>query len=119
MPVSSFVEPRRIRIVAEGEYSFEEVVCAFETAIAAAPRRLPVLVDARESRANPPYEELRSTALFAERIADRIGPKIAIVVEGALRYGLARMLSMLGSVDGPLEYGTFRDMERAEAWLSS
>lgn len=119
MPVQSFVEPERIRIVAEGAHSFADVVLAFEAAIAVAPRRLSVLVDARLSTANPPYEELRSTALFADRISDRIGPRVALVVEGTLRYGLARMLSMLGSVNSPLEYATFRDMDSAEAWLVS
>lgn len=118
MPIRSFVEPTRIHVVAEGDHTFAEVVSAFETAIAAAPRRLPVLVDARESTANPPFEELRSTALFADRIADKIGPRIAIVVTGTLRYGLARMLSMLGSVNSSLHYGTFREMQSAEAWLA-
>jgi hypothetical protein len=111
------LEPKCIRIVAEGEHSYEEVVSAFEAAIREAGERQVVLVDARASLANPSHQEMRATASFGRRIAHAIGPRVALVVSGTLRYGLARMLSTLGNLLGELEYEAFHDLEQAERWV--
>lgn len=111
------VHERHIHMVAAGEYSYEDVVDAFESAIEQAGTRLPVLVDARQSKANPPFDEMMQTAMFSQSIADDIGPRIALVVEGALRYGLARMLSALAGTDGRLVFQPFREVEPARDWV--
>jgi len=117
MPVTYEIGTGRIRIIADGLYTYSEVVSAFTAAIDAAPARMPVLVDARGSRVNPPLQEIRDTARFADSISDGIGPRIALVVEGTLRFGLARMLATFGSTRGDLDYQAFRDHEEAERWL--
>ena len=113
------VHESHIHVVAAGEYTYEDVVDAFEAAIEHAGTRLPVLVDARQSKANPPFDEMVQTAMFSQSIADDIGPRIALVVEGALRYGLARMLSSLAGTDGKLVFQPFREVESARAWLDA
>ncbi len=98
------VHETHIHVVAAGDY---------------AQTRLPVLVDARQSRANPPFDEMVQTAMFSQSIAEDIGPRIALVVEGALRYGLARMLSSLAGTDGKLILQPFRKLESARDWVTA
>ncbi len=117
MAISYVLEPDFARIRAEGHYTYQEVVAAFLALVAEADRRLPILLDARESLANPDLGEMRLTAEFADSIAPQIGPRIALVVEGTLRFGLARMLAALGSREDRLEYRAFRDLVEAEDWL--
>ncbi len=117
MPVTYAIHDSHALMVAEGSYTFEEIVDGFECLVEESPRRLPLLVDARRSGANPPFDEMVQTAMFSLSIADDIGPRIALVVQGALRYGLARMLSSLAGVDGRLKFRTYLDMDAATAWL--
>lgn len=119
MPIFACIEARWLRIEAVGRYSYDDVVEAFDGAIAKYEGRLPVLVDARHSLANPPYHELRATAAYADSIAHRIGPGVALVVDGVLRYGLARMLSAFGNTRGVIDYHPFHELREAERWLES
>ena len=118
MPLSYQVERDWILIRAEGEYSYCEVVEVFDEATTAARTRRPVLVDARTSRVAPPLQEMMDTATFARRISSQIGPRVALVVHGPLRYGLARMLGTLASGPGDsLCVNAFRELDEAERWL--
>ena len=117
MAVSASIEPFWLRLEAEGLYTKDEVIGAFDGALPNVDARIAVLVDARRSRVNPPYHELQATAAYGDSIAHRIGPKVALVVDGLLRYGLARILVAFGSIGGKLEYCAFYDLEQAERWL--
>jgi len=63
-------------------------------------------------------DAIRSIALHSERTAPLRGTtwKTALLVQGALSFGLARMFDGY-TVNAPYRMETFLEMEKAEAWL--
>ena len=118
MPLEYRVEPDLLVVVAKEEYDFAEVRDVFERAIRDPALRKPasVLIDARDSRQNPPVSEMEATARFAHGLRPSIGPRIAVVVSGSLRYGLGRMLALLTEPSG-YDMQVFRDLDAADAWI--
>ena len=77
-----------------------------------------LLIDARQTTANPSLAEIRSRAVFIRTtFAGNIG-RIAMVVASNLHFGLGRMLSTYTRIEG-LDFEVFIEMEEAIGYLES
>lgn len=97
----------------------EELKAAFLEAIALTEKKnlSGILVDGRESRAHPGFNAMRDLADFVLELHNSGLPRTALVVEGSLRFGLARMFGSLVEASG-WEFRIFREFEPSEAWLT-
>lgn len=105
-------------IIVEGEYDDAELHAAWERAFADPAFRagMPALIDSRSTLAAPSRAGVAERAAFLAGLRPRIGPRCALLVGDALRYGLGRMLAAFAEQSG-LEIEVFEDPRRAEAWL--
>lgn len=110
--------PRYVRVHFSGKGTVEEIKTAWLEAIRVAKTgALPgILVDGRESKVHPGLDAMRDLALFATTLYRSGVPRTAVIVQGPLQYGLARMFSSLVEFSG-WEFRIFREVEPAEAWL--
>jgi hypothetical protein len=76
------------------------------------------LLDARQATANLTADEIRRLVKRARSLAaeQRLGPT-ALVVDNDVSYGMGRMYAIL-SEDFDPEFGVFRDLGQAAAWLA-
>lgn len=118
MPLSYQFEGSLLHVVVEGTYEFADVEKLFQAACAdpAYPERAFVLVDGRQSEANPSADDMQQMVRLAASMGARLGPRVALVVTRDLHFGLGRMLGAFGERHG-LRFETFRDLEEARAWL--
>lgn len=119
MALSYRLEKDLLTVVAEGDFGLSDVEKVFHRALAdpACPAQVWVLVDARRAVVNPPVGELRDTARFVASLGTRLHPRLALVVERDLLFGLGRMLGTFAERHG-LTLETFRDLQAARAWLA-
>jgi hypothetical protein len=104
-----------LRVDAEGEYGLADIRSALDAVIASPDFRAPmcVLADARRSLANPSADEVRRTAAYLGSIREHFLPTWIVVVQGSLRFGLARMLSAFAR-RYEIELLVHREFEEAE-----
>jgi len=74
------------------------------------------LVDARNARYLLETEAMRELATISKQFLPKTKMRRAIVVSGDLSFGMARMFQLLMG-DDHLEYGVFRDYDKALEWL--
>ncbi len=119
MPVSFHFDEGILVIVAVGEYPPEELMETVQAAVDkfAQSGRLPVLFDQRRSTslANRSTEDLKRLAAFGDSMSEYVGPRIAMVVEGDLEFGLDRMASAF--MDESRSVQVCRDLNTARQWL--
>jgi hypothetical protein len=108
-----------LRIVAEGDYSAQELREHLVAAMSD-PRTRPgiaTLMDIRRTEAVRTTEELVSLADFLGSKRDRAIPlRVAVVAAGDLHFGLSRMVSVYVERYG-VDLRVFREIEPAELWL--
>ena len=116
MSVTYFIKDGVVIFVPAGQYGLDDLKAAYDAALSDPGFVTPmqIFVDARESRVNPPIEELRESAKFFGSMRPHFCEPWVIVVSEPLRYGLARMLSVFVEAYG-LNIQVFRDTE--EAWV--
>jgi hypothetical protein len=120
VPVSWELRESLLVIRLSGAYRFAEGQRAVDEALARPEfrRGTALLMDARESLANPPADEIRTRAEWLATLPERgFLPRMAVVTGPELfRYGLTRMLSSIAENRGVV-IATFESLEAAEDWL--
>lgn len=112
------IRPRCVLIRFSGDGTPDEVKAAFVEALDACESAglKALLIDSRQSRVHPGFEAMRDLANFALALNASELPRTALIVQGSLQYGLARMFGSL--VDhAKWEFRIFRETHDAEAWL--
>lgn len=107
-----------VRVEMTGEVTLEEIL-AYRRSLETAPgydARLPRLIDARGVTEAPGTNTIRAVALRNQGDRGVRHGRRAIVATSDVAYGMFRMLEIM-SRPGGVEYGTFRTMAEAEAWL--
>ncbi len=109
---------RRIQVTARGQVDFRESLAA-GVALTKRPDFQPhygVLVDLREIEFAPKTPEIEHFGRDLARFKESFQGRIAVVVEGQLMFGLARMTCSVADASGfPMR--PFTDLEEACAWL--
>lgn len=97
MAFSCQIDGDILRMTAEGEYQLSDIKAAMQAAIEDPAFQPPMwfVMDARDSRVNPPVSEMLDTAAYGRHIKDQFHPQWIIQVSGSLHYGLGRMLALL------------------------
>jgi hypothetical protein len=120
MPVRYSFEDVIFKMVPEGEYSPQDMIDCFDTALAdpAFPANARYLLDV--SRADSLVKHTNSDMLqilgyFIPR-SDRVGRKCALVAKPQVHYGKMRMAAAWGQDQG-LDVRVFRVYEEAVRWL--
>lgn len=75
-----------------------------------------VLVDSRDSRIHPSFDEMREIAKFTLEMSGSLPPRTALIVSDGLQFGLARIFGSLIEFSG-WKFKIFRDTESAVHWL--
>lgn len=113
------LEGRLLVVIAEGHYPVQELKDVFEGAMRdpelPADARLVVDVSRSESLIRRSTPELRELERFFLGHAPRVGGRVALVVEGLVRFGLMRMAAAWVDLAG-YQARVFRDLEQARAW---
>jgi hypothetical protein len=112
MAIRCTIDGRVLLFEAVGEYQLPGVKRALDTAIASPDLQAPMcmLADARDSVANPSFDEIQETASYLVSIREQFQPIWILVVRGSLRFGLARMLSVFTGEAG-IELMVQRDFD--------
>jgi hypothetical protein len=76
------------------------------------------LVDARALDYMPTFREAQEIRSMLQGLRDSYRGRVAVVVEGAVRFGVTRMVSQLLEANG-IRMEAFRDLESARAWLAN
>ncbi len=109
---------RRIQVTARGQVDFRESLAA-GVALTKRPDFQPdynVLVDVREIEFSPSAPEIEDFGRALARFKESFQGRIAVLVEGLLMFGLARMTCSVAEANGfPMR--PFTDLEEACAWL--
>ena len=109
---------RRIQVTASGPIDFRESV---EAGIALSQRpdfhsQYAVLVDAREVDFTPSATEIEHFGRALARFKESFQGRIAVLVDGTLMFGIARMICSVSEANGfPMR--PFVDLDEASAWL--
>lgn len=75
-----------------------------------------VLVDSRDSRVHPSFDEMREIAKFTLEMSGNLPPRTALIVSDGLQFGLARIFGSLVEFSG-WKFKIFRDTDSAVRWL--
>lgn len=111
-------EEGRVTIVLLSSFDVDELAQTMESVLAH-PDFTPgrdVVFDARGNDINPNLAEIKSMLATLHAMSSEFSGRWAIVVSDALRYGLARMASSLGSPLG-MSMGVFHSLAEAQVWL--
>jgi hypothetical protein len=111
-------EEESVTIVLASSFEVEELTATMQ-AILAHPdftRGRDVVMDARGSDVNPNLADIKSMLATLHAVSSEFSGCWAVVVSDALRFGLARMASSLGSSLG-LKINAFHTPEEAKRWL--
>lgn len=120
MPIFFQFSDNTICITLSGQYSIEDGKQVYQ-AILKDPRfreGMNLLFDANQSAANPGLDEIRDRVAFLKSVVGHTSGRIAVVVSDTLRYGLVRMISIYGEMEG-LNIQAFKELEKAQLWLES
>jgi Ni,Fe-hydrogenase I small subunit len=79
---------------------------------------LDLLVDARTLDYTPTLHEAQEIRTMLHDVRESYRGRIAVVVDGTVRFGMARMVSTLVEPSG-IRMEAFRDLATARAWLSA
>lgn len=112
-------EARLVTVVGEGLGGLAETE-ALMRALSAELTPLPdyrILVDALALDYTPTLAEAQQIRTILHDLRDSYRGRIAVVVEGAVRFGVTRMVSSLVESSG-IHMEAFRDLESARAWLA-
>jgi len=104
----------------KGVYTHPQVVAVFMDAIKDSAFNPPMslLVDARQSKANPSLDQIESLVNFLSRFHTVLSPRGAILAApNSLIYGLGRMYAALAAVKG-FNIEIFERQRDALAWLA-
>ena len=75
-----------------------------------------MLIDARAVEFTPSAHEIEQFARQLGRFKEDVRGRVAVLVEGSLEFGLARMTCSVAEANGfPMR--PFTDLEEARAWL--
>ena len=119
LPIRYEIQPNLVRVVIDDVLDAHEIL-TFYASIAGDPAfqpGTPFLVDARGVNSVAPLDQLRGTAVEAQRTpAFAEATKSAALVSSALMFGIVRQWAAL-SGDGNLETRPFYDEAEALRWL--
>lgn len=107
-----------ITLRCRGRYSIDTLVEVIDKLLSSAEHpRWRVLLDARasDSLLTRSTDELREISEFITKRSSKV-ERVAILVDGLLRYGLMRMASSW--VNHLIDVQVFREMDQAHAWLT-
>ena len=119
MPLTYDVVDDILVIQTGGKWGFPALKKTLHTAVKSLGRRClnGVLLDDRNAKFTGFRDNFAEMARFHQRLSDRIGKKMAVLVSDDLQYGMARMSSAIHSLHG-IDVEPFRDKEKAWAWLA-
>ena len=118
MPISYQISGGLITVSIAGQVQSDDLA-KIATAIYSDPAYkdgLNLLIDSRNSTANLSASEIRARAVLLKTLVGGRPLRIAFVVTGSLRFGLARMICIYAQMDG-LNIQPFEDIEEAIGWL--
>ncbi len=121
MPFTYVIDPDRnlVSIEARGKITHEEALATFDEVVAHPEYRpdMGVLSDHRELETVMSVEFVKAFLRRVQRREDVFrGARWAFVERGLVRYGMARMTSILSDALG-VELRAFRSMSEARRWL--
>ena len=120
MAVSYVIEKDLLRLNLEGEYTPEDIVRQFLTAIddPKCPKPVALLVDVSRSAslATRPVEQIRTIAERLGEFKERVGGRCAVLASSDVNFGLSRLGSVYSEGVG-VNTSVFRDLPEALAWL--
>lgn len=120
-PVRWQIDGPILRITCEGEYAVERMFEAWAEAVEDPgwPEITGALADLRRSRSlvRRPVADLRRTSSYFTVELARHDITCALLVEGAVRYGLMRMVASW--IPGGVRVRVFRNEGKALAWLNT
>ena len=119
--ISHAIDGSLVVIRADGKYTSDDIRATFNAALSdpKLPPKARLLIDARESLANPTINEMEARLALLRSLRPRIAPFCAIVVTTPLHWGLARMYQAGSEIhDGP-RIEVFKDIYTAKQWLLS
>jgi hypothetical protein len=103
-----------------GEYGPDELRATLRAALAdpALPAKPLILVDIRGSISiqKRSASEIAETARFVAALSAQFGPRLALVVDSDVAYGLMR-IAAVHAAQGGVDIQVFREFEPARAWL--
>lgn len=118
MPISYQISGKTIRVTLSGKNETDDIrqVVARILSDPAFADDLHLLLDSRESTANPSVAQIRARAVLLKSVVEDRPVRIAFLVSGTLRYGLARMFSVYAQMEG-LNIEVFKDIDEACHWI--
>jgi hypothetical protein len=119
--ISHTIDGSLLVIKAEGKYSSDDIRATFTAALSdpKLPPKARLLIDARESLANPTVNEMEARLALLRSLRPRMAPFCAMGVTTPLHWGLARMYQAGSEIhDGP-RIEVFKDINAAKQWLLS
>jgi hypothetical protein len=120
MPYRYEIDPaaRRVIVVGEGDGDFASSVAFMRTLTADAAYRpeFDLLADLRGLEYTASSTEVQGFRRTFDELRTLFRGRIAVVVSGLVRYGIARMLSQTVESSG-VRMEAFRDVDAARAWL--
>lgn len=119
MPLEGVLDPPVIRLHVRTPFTIDEIEDALQE-LWRAPAFAPgmMLLAEIEGKQNTPSGEVRRYAAGLSALQGKLHPRMAIVTDNDLSFGLSRMFAMFAEPYG-FEVGVFRDPADAEQWLLS
>ena len=122
MPVSYRFDGDLFRMDFEGEYTIEELMQTYATALRdpAFPQSARFLMDVTgsSSLATRSADDIQAVADFLGPRASRFGSRCAICAPKPVQFGLMRMAQVFGERHG-VETSVFASLDQALAWLAT
>jgi hypothetical protein len=112
-------DARLVMVVGEGTADLaatEALMRALSVDVATRPD-FDALIDVRALDFMPTFREAQEIRAILQDVRDDYQGRIAVVVEGTVRFGVTRMVSQLIEASG-IRMEAFHDMESARAWLA-
>ncbi len=120
MPGRYYIESQVLRLAFDGDTPLQDIAKLLDTALddPTCPSRPNLLSDLRQStsvrvRSN---EEMKEAVELFVRRGDKLGTRLAVLVQPGLQYGMMRMAEAYSNLKG-MQLGVFEDEPAALQWV--
>jgi len=120
MALTYSVEDNRALVVAEGDFTFDDIQAAFSDVRSecADSETFRILIVDHASAFDPSEDEVRELAKFWGRLFRGVPTRIALVVARELHYGIGRMIEVYARPTD-FRFRVFREEDEGRAWLDA
>ena len=117
--ISHAIDGDVLVIKAEGTYTTDDVRETFAAALSdlKLPPNARLLIDGRETRANPSASEIETRLGLLKGLMSMTAPFCAVVVSDQLHFGIARMYQAGAELRGGPRIEIFKSIGEAKQWL--